>query len=290
VPWLGRARAPPRPAAPRGKLSSGGACPAEARWKIAAEAGVLDGLAAALWVQGHDKCHEDAAAALSNLAVSDEARLTVARTPGVVSGLTGLVVSGSDKVAQPLHHPRRPAAAGADGRARARAGPVPCRHGPCGWLRRRGRKARSDAAAALGNLAVHVEARGAILAAPGLGAGLAAMIMAGDDKQAGEAACCLQARLARLRARASGVSRGWTLAVCAQNLAVTTVARKVTLASEHGLILALVMRLMSCAAGSACQDDCTAALLNLVVGASENKAEWAPWPWSWENGHFVGSS
>jgi len=60
-------------------------------------------------------------------------------------------------------------------------------------LRRRGRKARSDAAAALGNLAVHVEARGAILAAPGLGAGLAAMIMAGDDKQAGEAACCLQA-------------------------------------------------------------------------------------------------
>ena len=55
---------------------------------------------------------------------------------------------------------------------------------------------------------MHVEARAAILAAPGLGAGLAAMIMAGDDKQAGEAACCLQARLARLRARASGGSRG----------------------------------------------------------------------------------
>ena len=52
MPRPRRARATPRP---RGKLSSGGACRAEARWKIAAEAGVLDGLAAALWVQGHDK-------------------------------------------------------------------------------------------------------------------------------------------------------------------------------------------------------------------------------------------
>lgn len=77
-------------------------------------------------------------------------------------------------------------------------------------------KAKSDAAAALGNLAVNTELRAAILEVPRALYGLRCMLMEGSERHAGEAACCLQ------------------------NLAVTTIEHKLRIAATEDLLLGLV--------------------------------------------------
>ena len=108
-------------------------------------------------------------------------------------------------------------------------------------------KGKSDAAAALGNLAVNTELRAAILEAPRVLYGLRCMLMEGSERHAGEAACCLQ------------------------NLAVTTIEHKLRIAATDDLLLGLVNLMLRCQPESQFQEDACSALLNLVVGCSENK-------------------
>ncbi len=108
-------------------------------------------------------------------------------------------------------------------------------------------KAKSDAAAALGNLAVNTELRAAILEVPRALYGLRCMLMKGSERHAGEAACCLQ------------------------NLAVTTIEHKLRIAATEDLLLGLVNLMLRCQPASQFQEDACSALLNLVVGCSENK-------------------
>ena len=108
-------------------------------------------------------------------------------------------------------------------------------------------KGKSDAAAALGNLAVNTEMRSQILEVPHVLYGLRCMLMEGSERHAGEAACCLQ------------------------NLAVTTIDHKLRMAATEGLLLGLVNLMLRCEPLSQFQEDACSALLNLVVGCSENK-------------------
>jgi len=108
-------------------------------------------------------------------------------------------------------------------------------------------KAKSDAAAALGNLAVHTELRSSILEMPRALHGLRSMLMEGSERHAGEAACCLQ------------------------NLAVTTLDHKVRIAATEDLLQGLVNLMLRCQPASHYQEDACSALLNLVVGCTENK-------------------
>jgi hypothetical protein len=108
-------------------------------------------------------------------------------------------------------------------------------------------KGKSDAAAALGNLAVNTEMRSSILEVPRVLYGLRCMLMEGSERHAGEAACCLQ------------------------NLAVTTIDHKLRIAATEDLLLGLVNLMLNCEPASQFQEDACSALLNLIVGCSENK-------------------
>ena len=108
-------------------------------------------------------------------------------------------------------------------------------------------KGKSDAAAALGNLAVNTELRASILEIPRVLYGLRCMLMEGSERHAGEAACCLQ------------------------NLAVTTIDHKLRIAATEDLLYGLVKLMLNCERASQFQEDACSALLNLVVGCSENK-------------------
>ena len=108
-------------------------------------------------------------------------------------------------------------------------------------------KSKSDSAAALGNLAVNTELRSSILEFPRVLDGLRSMLMSGSEQHAGEAACCLQ------------------------NLAVTTIDHKLRIAATENLLLGLVNLMMTSQPASQFQEDACSALLNLVVGCTENK-------------------
>ena len=150
------------------------------------------------------KAKEDSAAAIGNLAASEDISEEAMLTPCLVDGLIDLLTVGSDR-------------------------------------------GKSDAATAIGNLATKKKMRSKILDHPNLLSGLNSMLSGSSERHRGEAAFCLQ------------------------NLSICDVSQKTRIAKFGRIMQGLVNLISKPNLLAQYQEDASSAILNLVVGCTDNK-------------------
>jgi hypothetical protein len=153
---------------------------------------------------GSSKAKEDSAAAIGNLAASEEIVDEAIHTPSLLDGLVELLLTGSDR-------------------------------------------GKSDAATAIGNLSIRDDMRSTILEHRGLLSGLDSMLNSLSERHKGEAAFCIQ------------------------NLSICSIPQKIRIAKYGRIVDGLVNLVSRPNLHSQYQEDASSALLNLLVGCSENK-------------------